>query len=120
MSPFSHNSFYLWVFIELVSCVQHIFVCFFLFFFYLFCKVCRNSEPLLLEGELLPISHVPELAAQGVPQPRGDPAYLGLPGAVSNPSVEPVEESILGRDACAVRLLRELTLGISESCVPVT
>lgn len=90
------------------------------FFHYLFCKVCRNSEPLLLEGELLPIGHVPELAAQGVPQPRGDPAYLGLPGAVSNPSVEPVEESILGRDACAVRLLRELTLGISESCVPVT
>lgn len=95
-------------------------LCFFRFFLFLFCKVCRNSEPFLLEGELLPIGNVTELAAQGVPQPRGDPAYLGLPGAVSNPLVEPVEEGILGRDTCAVRLLRELTLGISESCVPVT
>lgn len=120
MSPFSHNSFYLWVFIKLVSCIQHIFVFFPFFFLFLFCKVCRNSEPFLLEGELLPIGNVTELAAQGVPQPRGDPAYLGLPGAVSNPLVEPVEEGILGRDTCAVRLLRELTLGISESCVPVT
>lgn len=71
----------------------------FFFFLLLFFKVCRNSEPLLLEGELLPISHVPELTAQGIPQPRGAPAYLGLPGTVSSPYVEPVEEGVLGQDA---------------------
>lgn len=64
------------------------------FFLLFFRKVRRNSEPLLLEGELLPLSHVPELAAQGVPQPRGDPAYLGLPGTVSCPSVGPMEEGV--------------------------
>lgn len=71
-----------------------VFSFFFLFFLLFFHKVCRNSEPFLLEGEFLPLSHVPELPAQGVPQPRDDPAYLGLPGTVSCPSVGSMEEGV--------------------------
>lgn len=84
---------------------------FFFFFLLLFFKVSRNSEPLLLEGELLPISHVPELSAQGIPQPRGNPAYMGLPGTVSSPYVEHME-GVLGQDAFIV-----LVLGSLESSV---
>lgn len=106
----------------LCMCFSFLLVCFFVlsffFFLLLFFKVCRNSEPLLLEGELLPISHVPELSAQGIPQPRGNPAYLGLPGTVSSPYVEHME-GVSGQDASIIRLFRGLMLGSLEFSVLV-
>lgn len=106
----------------LCMCFSFLLVCFFVlssfFFLLLFFKVCRNSEPLLLEGELLPISHVPELSAQGIPQPRGNPAYLGLPGTVSSPYEEHME-GVSGQDASIIRLFRGLMLGSLEFSVLV-